>query len=611
MALANVCSSVILIQNMENASPHKAKATELELILDRWERRYEWRLLSRTVPRSLIAALLISLAIGAVGYLRFRLAAEQLALIAAGLCALGGILNLLYTLVFPRSLAEKACYFDIEFGLRERVSTAFELMRGRIKSHPEIEARQIADALAHARAIEPSKRIAMDFRPRELGALAVLLIAMIGMILLPAIVGEDFTLDPPSAAVEGAKEDLREMIETIAKDTDLDEIDRQDLLEALEIALERLEEEDISEEEAFAAMSQLQAELEALENELEDTIDLDQSATEAALEALNDFIAPSDTGEQSAESASETDATSDLGELLEGLEQMNQDAAQMTAEEAQAAAEALQRAAEYMERLSEEMAEQMEMLAQALENADLESLQEQMDALREQIQEEQRQQQTDQNARMMLQEQSELAQEAAEEIAQEQAEEGRPQMGDPGPSQQEGAEPGQRAGQPSDQQSSEGQEGANRGVRPADRNRPGAAENQGRNQDSRSAGGGAGEGAPSNVSLPGSGGEDQGAETNNRTTGMGEIQYETIYSPSGIDGGGDNEIRLRTDPGDTTVAEGEFDDNPLGESRVSYDTVFSEYQNAANRALESDYVPLGLRDVVREYFTSLEPSAQG
>ena len=89
---------------MENASPHKAKATELELILDRWEQRYEWRLLSRTVPRSLIAALLISLIIGAVGYFRFRLAAEQLALIAAGLCALGGILNLLYTLVFPRSL---------------------------------------------------------------------------------------------------------------------------------------------------------------------------------------------------------------------------------------------------------------------------------------------------------------------------------------------------------------------------------------------------------------------------------------------------------------------------------------------------------------------------
>ena len=164
---------------MQNASPHKAKASELELIVDRWEQRYEWRLLSRTVPRSLIAALLISLVAGAVGYLRFRLAAEQLALIAGGLCALGGVFNIVYTLVFPRSLVEKARYFDIEFGLRERVSTAFELMHGRIKTHPEIEARQIADALAQARAVDPSERIAMDFRPRELGTLCMLAAAMI------------------------------------------------------------------------------------------------------------------------------------------------------------------------------------------------------------------------------------------------------------------------------------------------------------------------------------------------------------------------------------------------------------------------------------------------
>jgi len=590
---------------MENPSPHKAKATELELILDRWEQRYEWRLLSRTVPRSLIAALLLSLVIGAVGYWRFRLAAEQLALIAAGLCALGGILNVLYTLVFPRSLAEKARYFDIEFGLRERVSTAFELMHGRIKTHPEIESRQIADALAHARAIDPSARITMDFRPREFGVLAILLLAMIGMLLLPAIAGEDFLPDPPSAAVEAAKEDLREIIETAAKDTNLEDVDRQQLLEALEIALERLEEEDISEEEAFAAMSQLQAELEALENQLEDTIELDQSTTEAALEALEDYIAPSETDGQNAESTGETDASSNLQEMLNALEQMNQDADQMSAEEARAASEALRSAAEYLEQMSEEMAQQMEMLAEALENADLERLQEQLEALREQVENAQEQQQQDQNARMTLQQQLELAEEAAEEIARQaqqsapQQEAGAPQQGEP-----QTSESGQ---QPGGEEGAQTRQGDNQGDQQSDRNRPGSDQDRGPNQDSSSAGRGAGDGAPSNVSKPGSAGDDQGAETDNNPTGLGEIEYEAIYSPSGIGGGGEDEIRLRADPGDTTVAEGDFDDNPLGESRVSYDTVFSEYQNAANRALESDYVPLGLRDVVREYFTSLEP----
>ena len=274
-------------------TPNKNKATELELIVDSWERRHEWRLLSKTAPRSLMLALLISVAVGAVGYFRFRLQAEQLALIAAGLCALGGILNLLYTLLFPRKLPVRARYFDLEFGLQERISTAFELMHGRIKTHPEIESRQIAEALEHARAIDPKARIAMDFRPRELAALLhTCAIAMLGMILLPTLVGEALFEEAPSAAAEAAREDLREIIETVAKDTDLDDVDRQEILEALQVALERLQEEDISEEEAFAAMSQLQSQLEELENQLEDTIELDQSALEAALEALENFIPP-------------------------------------------------------------------------------------------------------------------------------------------------------------------------------------------------------------------------------------------------------------------------------------------------------------------------------
>jgi hypothetical protein len=40
---------------------------------------------------------------------------------------------------------------------------------------------------------------------------------------------------------------------------------------------------------------------------------------------------------------------------------------------------------------------------------------------------------------------------------------------------------------------------------------------------------------------------------------------------------------------------------------VPYNEVFSDYSEAANRALDQDYIPLGLRDVVRDYFSSLEP----
>ena len=594
---------------MENASAHKNKATELELIVDSWERRHEWRLLSKTVPRSLILALVFSLVAGVVGYFRFRLSAEQLALITGGLCAAGGVLNLLYTLLFPRPLQIRARYFDLEFDLQERVSTAFELMQGRLLTHPEIESRQIADALAHARAIDPRSRIQMDFRPRELAMLLLLSLLTLGLILLPTFVDLDQIADGAAATVEAAREELREIIEAVATDSDLDDIDRQELLEALEVALERLEEEDISEEEAFAAMSQLAAELEELENALGDTVDLDQSATEAALEALKDYQAPSESSEEIVDSSRQDQGLSeDLLDLSQTLETMAQEAAEMSPEEAAAAAEALQEASEALSQTSSELSRRLDEMSEALSEAEAEALQEALDAAREQLAQEQEQRQQNRDAQNMLQEQSERAQDAAEAIAREQAQEGQQQAPDPRQGQGDQSDAAQRGGQPGDQESDEARPGANQAGRNAESNRPGSGENAGPNQDSRSAGAGAGEGAPSNISLPGSGGEDQGADTGNRTTGQAEIEYEALYSPSGIGGGGGDEIRLQTDANDTVVREGDFDDNPLGESRVSYDTVFSDYQNAANRALESDYVPLGLRDVVRDYFTSLEPS---
>ncbi len=586
---------------MENPLLHKNKATELELLVDSWERRHEWRLLSKTVPRSLIAALLIGLIVGAVGYFRFGLAAEQLALIAGGLCALGAVSNLLYTLLFPRPLPARAQYFDLQFGLQERVSTAFELMRGRIRTHPEIESRQIADALDHARAINPKARITMDFRPRELTALLFLAVAMVGMVLLPTIVGDDFTRDGPSAAVVAAEEDAREIIETVAKDTDLADIDRQELLDALEVALERLQEEDISEEEAFAAMSQLQSQLEDLENRLEETVELDQSALEAALEALENFIPPSETEDSGADASSGMQEPPDnLQELSQALDQLAQDAAEMSPEESQAAAEALDSAAEELQQANSELSEQLQEMSQALQENERAALQEALEQAQQELSQQQQQEQQNQNAQAMLQEQAEQAEDAAEAIAKQQAQEGQADQSESGE---------QRGGQPANQSADEARQGTNQGGQEAQRNQPGSSEEPGQNEDSRAAGAGAGDAAPSNVSLPGSAGEDQGADSDNDPTGLGEIEYEALYSPSGISGSGQDEIRLRTDANDSALAEGDFDDNPLGESRVSYDSVFSDYQNAANRALESDYVPLGLRDVVRDYFTSLEPNS--
>ena len=584
------------------ASIHKSKRAELDTFLAGWENQYKRRVLSKALPRTMIGALFISLVFGIAAYVRFRWLAGDLALMALVICGVSVLVHLFYVLLFSRPRQVRARYFDIEFGLKERVSTALELLDGRIQTRPEIESAQIADALAQARQVDARDKMTLDFRRREWAALLVLLVAVLMMILAPLLVGQDLISAGPSPAVEAAQEDVREIIETIATDTDLEEADRETLLNALEIALERLQEEDISDEEAFAAMSQLETQIDDIENALQDLLDLDQSSLEAAAGALEDYM-PLASGQENGNipESGQEQALGNLDELSQALGQLGQAAQSMSPEEAQAAAEALQQAGQELAQMNPELSERLQDMAAALQSGDSADLQEQLDRAQEQLQQEQQAGQETQNAQQMLQEQAEQAEEAADEIARQQA--AAPQQGEAAASDRGQ----QRGGQPSDEQAEAARPGANQGNQPALQNMPGVGEKAASDQDSDTAGQGAGEGRPSNTSLPGSGGEDQGAQTDNQTTGIGEINYAAIYNPTGIEGGGADEIRLATDASDQTIAEGDFDDNPLGESRVSYDAVFSDYQNAANRALESDYVPLGLRDVVRDYFTSLEP----
>ena len=556
-----------------------------------------------------MATLVISLVFGVIVYMRFRWPVGDFARAAAVICGGGLLVNLLHALLFTRPRLTQARYFDLEFGLQERVSTALELLEGRIQTRPELEAAQIADALAQAEQIDAREKIKLDFRRREWLALLILLAALLMMIALPLLVGEDLIPAGPSAAVQAAQDDVRDIIESIATDTSLEDIDRQALLNALEIALERLQEQDISDDEAFAAMSQLTSQIEDIENPLQDAIDLDQSALEAALEAMENFRPL--TGRQEDAAPSESDSTApSLDELSQALNELGQEAQAMSQDEAQEAAQALQQAAQELTQMNPELSERLQDMASTLQRNDSQGLQEQLNQAQEQLAQEQQASQQMRNAQQMLQSQAEQAQEAADEIArqprrQSQQESTAPQQGAAETTDSDQ----QRSGQPGGSQADSAQAGDNQGNQPAQRNMPNDGENMEGEQDSSAAGQGAGEGEASNISLPGSGGEDQGVETNNQTTGAGEINYAAIYSPTGIDGGGDSEIQLRTDATDQIMAEGSFDDNPLGESRVSYDTVFSDYQQAANRALESDYVPLGLRDVVRDYFTSLEPNS--
>ena len=44
-----------------------------------------------------------------------------------------------------------------------------------------------------------------------------------------------------------------------------------------------------------------------------------------------------------------------------------------------------------------------------------------------------------------------------------------------------------------------------------------------------------------------------------------------------------------------------------GEATVPYTEVYRPYADKAGAALDSDYIPLGMKDYVRQYFGALEP----
>jgi len=592
----------------------KSKRTELDTLLSAWESRYKLRVLSKWLPRALMVGLVISMVIGVVGYSQQILLAQNLAIIALAVTGISGLLAVLYTQLFPRPRDVSARYFDIEFGLKERVSTAMELLDGRIQTHPEIESIQITDALSHANNVDPNEQIGMDFRTADIIGLVVLLVGVLAMIIIPLLVGQNLPAETPSAAVRAAREDVRDITEAIATDTDLDEIDRQELLEALEIALDRLEEEDISDEEAFAAMSQLESQIDEVENELSAGIDLDQSELNAASESLSEFTPPDESasGEESTGEGEPQSGVQSAEDLSQAIDEIAQDAQNMTDEERQAAANALEQAAQDVAESNPELSQALQNMADALQANDPAAAQQEAQNAQEQLQQQQEQLQQDTNAQESLSDLSDFAQQTAEEIAQQQQNQQNQQQSEQSSQPQEGES------QSSDSQNSEGQQGNEQsdtvqqgdaqGNQQPSQNMPGDSETEPSQENNQTSGQGAGDGDSSNTSLEGGGGEDEGAATDNQPTGDGTSQYEAIYNPTGIEGGGNQEIELESDASDENLSEGDFDDNPLGESRVTYDTVFNDYQDAANRALESDYVPLGLRDVVREYFTSLEPA---
>lgn len=570
----------------------------LTQVIHQWEQRRRWQQVSLWLPRVLIVVLVVALLVAVISRLTPLLDNTQLLGGTVALAALAVAGLLAGVMLRPRPTIQAAQRFDLRFDLRERISTALELIEGKIHADPALAERQIDDAVTAANRIDARQSLPYSVDWRAWGVAAVLLALLLLLVMLvPPALPADAERIRQQTVIEDAAEAVRESMQDIAADETLNDDDRRELLEALQASLNTLRDQNITPEEAFATLKDVEGTLSDQAEQSSTNAEAMQAALAAAAQALNE--AQPESSEQSAESAAAAAAA--LAQMLE----------QMSPEERAALEEALAQAAQQMQQAGDQNATQaLENAQQMIQQGDLEQARQALENAAQQMQNAENSAADQQENADSLQQQSQNFQQLQQELGQqgqEQPQSGEGQSGGQGEGGEEGGEQGQGSGMTGEQA---GQADSNTGT--GESSASNDTQNGGQTQTGSGAQG-AGDGAGDlgeDVSTGGAGDSaqgEEGREANNNPDGLGVGQYEAIFAPQFQNAGGEDEIRLNTDPGDVPAAEGEFSANPTGRSVVPYAEVFSDYANAANHALETDYIPLGLRDLVRQYFTSLEP----
>ncbi|MBZ0279860.1 MAG: hypothetical protein K8L97_03910 [Anaerolineae bacterium] len=621
----------------------------LNQLVRHWDRRLRVQQASLWLPRALLLGLFLGVLLTIVSRLRPWLVSEQILLVTAISVVMVLTGMLLAVWLWPRPALDAARRFDLLFGLQERVSTALELIDGRIRADDELLALQVDDAWSRAQQVQPDQSLPLIWRWREWAVVGVTILMLAILLLLPNPQAEAIEkTSAEQASIDAAKDEVAQIIQEVASDPALNEEERQELLEALAASMDTLEQPDVTTEEAFATLSDAQTALQQQADRMNERTSAQQDALEAASDALRELQSEQDS------------PTPEPGQTqppapIPALNNLAQNLANMTPEQMQQAAQSLEQAAQALQESNPQASQAMQQAAQAMREGDTQgaqqALQEAADALQQAAQDSQSQESSAQE----MSESAQEVQQAAGQVGQQsnsseqgqqndegqpgqegdssdqQGQEGQPgeqgeqgQQGQQGQGQQQGQQEGQQGQQgeqsgqegegdnPSSQESQGGQSGGQEGQQPLNAQGDGAGSQEGQSQGGQSSTDGAGTGAgdsPGGAGSDESGGDAQsgGAPQDNNPDGQGEGQFEPVYAPQRPGGEGGPEIQLDPNSSDAPVQEGEFSQNPTGNTSVPYNQVFSDYSDAANRALESDYIPLGLRDVVRDYFSSLEP----
>ena len=602
--------------------PFQQTALHLSRQTRRWDRRLRLVMSAIWLPRGLIVGLLIGIALAGISRLRPWLLPDQIALASATAVTMCGVGVLIAVWGWPRSTARNARFFDRLFDLKERVSTALELAGGVIPVPEILVERQLNDAVVAARKVDASEQLPFQARFWE-----VVTVLILGALLIYMLIADNPMSDTIREqrdlenAINQQIQNLDQAIEDIEANEALTPEEQEALTQPLQGAQDILQQPDVSQQEAMAAMAEASDQL----NDAADGMSPeDESAYQNAANNLNQSQMTSDLAQ-----AFQKPDLSEAGDAMDKLaEEMNEE--DLSQQQRDDLAEQLEQAADEIEETNPALAQKMRETADALREGDMETAQEAAretgELMREQEEalENSPSAQAAQEAQEQVNEgQEELAQSGQEGEQQQSTEQGQQQ----GESQAGEQQENQQAGQAGEQsQSSEGQtqqegegqqsQGQNQSSESSETGQQAGVGDSQQPQQSQNTGGdsaeaGEGEGGAGSDNIQGVTDQNSpGETTSDNSTGGGIEEFQPEFESFTVGGQSDDIVDVSSDDPNTTegetINEGELGPNPEGESTLSYTGVYNEYRDIVSSALESGRIPLDQRDIIHDYFSSLD-----
>ncbi len=552
--------------------------------------RLKWRLRLRDgwqlAQRTLWWAMLLSVLVLVVGRLW---PIEQLwiwALIPTAVWLVGVIG---YTLFRPQPVLRVARRVDAELHLKERLSTSLvidgvggkqipEALKASFQ--PELVDQLHADALHTMRGIDAVRDFPLRAERRALLFSTVALAAALALLFLP---------NPMDGVIRERQEVVREtqrqaeqidrLRDQVKNAQEMSPEERDALLKRLAELSRQLHANTGNREEALANLSNL-------EESLRQKLDPKAGQRQAMLEAM--------AAQLQALSQNEKNPSGDLAAAAEAIQQLAEQMKSMSEEERQALAQQMaQMAARAAQAGDSQLAQTLAAMSQAAQSGDLQAAS----------------QAAQQAAQAMQQTQGELADQKAFSQTLNQLQNSRQAVANAGQQGQQRAQGQNAQGQNQGQSGQNGQGQNGQGQNGQGQQSGQGQGNQGQQPGQGQAGGGGGTTANT---LPGGKRTGQAGDPQGQANpgGVGQLDSQ-VYVPREKRPQGDGELFIPgqdTDQGNTqTNSQRDPTTGSSNPALVPYQAVYQSYLDSAAQAMDQSYIPPGLKDYVKEYFSQLEP----